>query len=121
MRSFLSTEIDVTSPSTQLLGICGQFRSTSNLGALGGDCASSPTDPTAIRIKAADAANRKYFTVLLSPTALLARARKHLHSASFASTETQNSQAKYLALPVLLRVGRYPTCKRFGTQWTLSL
>src|SRR5262245_42517941 len=108
MRSFLSTEIDVTSPSTQLLGICGQFRSTSNLGAFGGDCASSPIDPTAIMIKAADAANSKYFTVFVlhgsrspddlarSSIALLARARKHLHSSSFASTETQLSLASWM-------------------------
>src|SRR5436190_18120111 len=66
MRSFLSTEIDVTSPSTQLLGICGQFGSTSNLGAFGGVCASSPIDAVA-RIKAADTANRKYLIVLFSP------------------------------------------------------
>src|SRR5215467_14623140 len=69
MRSFLSTEIDVTSPSTQLLGICGQFRSTSNLGAFGGDCASSPIDNDATMIKTADAANRKYFTVFVLSTA----------------------------------------------------
>src|SRR5690242_7956039 len=66
MRSFLSTEIDVTSPSTQLFGICGQFRSTSNLGAFGSDWASSPIDD-AVMIKAADAANSKHFTVLFSP------------------------------------------------------
>src|SRR5262245_39835267 len=66
MRSFLSTEIDVTSPSTQLLGICGQFRSTSNLGACGGDWAPSPID-AAVITKAADAASRKYFMVLFSP------------------------------------------------------
>src|SRR5262245_61711963 len=41
MWSLRSTEIDVTSPSTQLFGRCGQDASTWNIGTLSGlaDCA----------------------------------------------------------------------------------
>src|SRR5882757_9825964 len=60
MRSLRSTEIDVTSPSTQLFGSCGQPASTTNVGAFGSVCATSPIGAVAAT-KTADTASRKCF------------------------------------------------------------
>src|SRR5215471_17020818 len=65
MLSFRSTEIDVTSPRAQLFGICGQFGSTLNCGAFGGDCAPISSDIVAMSSAAVKAVRRTNKAVVL--------------------------------------------------------
>src|SRR5215831_15211543 len=59
MLSWRSTEIDVTSPSTQLFGIVGHFGSNSNWGAVGNCCA--PLSAATASARIATARNRAWF------------------------------------------------------------
>jgi hypothetical protein len=71
MLSWRSTEIDVTSPSTQLFGIVGHAGSNSNSGAFGSCCAPLGSERRrqlpAPRLQETLHISSDYFSVMLLP------------------------------------------------------